>query len=116
MVACLVSDSPASFLGRVPFGVRGGGAGEGCLPFGPAGGDPGLLQGQTGVPITKDPGPTSSFCAHPQHQALDTLRLESVPSSVSVQTEKPGAFGGEATVDGAKLCVSSFCDVIYAVH
>lgn len=72
--------------------------------------------GPTGVPITEDPAPTGSFCAHPQHRALDTLRSETVLSSVSVQTEKPGAFGGEATVDGAKLCMSSFCDVIYAVH
>lgn len=114
MVVCLVSDSPASFLGRVHFGVLG----EGCSPSDPARGDPGLPRGQTGVPVVvaKDPAPTSSFCAHPQLQALDTLRSEAVPSFVSVQTEEPRALGREATVDGAKLCVSSFCDVIYAVH
>lgn len=53
MVVCLVSDSPASFLGGVPFGVLG----DGGSPSGPVEGTLGFSTGRQEYPSAKTQHP-----------------------------------------------------------
>lgn len=86
--------------------VRGEGTPPAALPLGCCGGPATLLPG-VGAP---SPGPGVLLLL--RRLPPPTIRSKILPSFTLVQTGEHQLWG-EATVHGAKLCVSSFCDVIY---
>lgn len=88
--------------GGAPFGVL---VVEGHPPRGGRGGR-GSFPGEAhphGPPCPSPPPPAPSS----RGKVKDTSKLH-----ISSDMKAP-SFGGEAAVNGAKLCVSGFCDVIY---
>lgn len=109
MVVCPRAPPPASSTGRgpasgIPLGVLGERSTPGALLAEQGAGARAPTAGALHPP---EPATAQQAPSHPPTLRSDTSKLH-ISSDM-----KTLSFDGEAAVNGAKLCMSSFCDVIY---